>query len=73
MSLRRHAGQLDLELLMHDCPEIVRKPKLKAKKLKKRGSRGGIRAGLRKLGAQFLFPLESLLITLSIVRSLNNK
>lgn len=67
--LYRYAGQLDLELLRHDCPEIARKPKFEAQKLKKRGSRGGIRARLRGHGAQF--PLT--MITLSNVQLLNNK
>ncbi len=69
MSLQRHTGHVDLELLTHDCPEIAQKPNFKAKNLKKRGARGGIRARLRKRGARFPLPM----ITLSNVRSLNNK
>nr|XP_055073494.1 uncharacterized protein LOC129453317 [Misgurnus anguillicaudatus] len=74
LTLQDQAGKFE-HLIPMDCTEILKQHKgrwtiiRKNTKAKKRGSRGGVRARLRRRGSRFPLPV----ITLSNVRSLNNK
>ena len=75
LTLQAHAGNFKYSIPM-DCSDILRhrgrgrgRPTKKKTKTKKRGSRGGVRTRLRRRGSRFPLPT----ITLSNVRSLNNK
>lgn len=66
LSCRDNANSLGADIIL---PHDLLRMRMKKKKIKKRGSRGGIKNRLRRRGSRHPLPV----ITLSNVRSLNNK